>query len=622
MSVQFGKWNFDGRPVDQQDLHQVRPLLTPYGSDAEGAFCKDNFLVLHRAFHTTKESRNELQPHVSRSGCVITWDGRLDNRKELILELKGDLSARSTDLSIVASAYEQWGTMSFGRLIGDWALSVWEPTNGPLILAKDLVGTHHLYYTVDRDQVRWSTVIEPLVLLAGRTFTLNEEYIAGWLSFFPAPQLTPYAGIHSVPPSCFVRLESGKRTVCNYWNFDPAKTIRCRTDVAYEDQFRAVFAESVRRRLRSDTPVLAELSGGMDSSSIVCMADEIIARGEADVPRLDTLSYYDDSEPNWNERPYFSKVEEKRGRTGCHISVDQERSLKFEFGDAHFAAVPGLGEHFGNDAKHLRDWMTSHGSRVVLSGIGGDETMGGVPTPVPELADLLAKGRTIHLARRLGVWALRKKRPWFQLLKETAGRFLPPSIALVPKSRRPPFWLNADFVQRNKATLQGYEGRLKLFGPRPSFQENLNTLGMLQRQFACFSLPSELPYEKRYPYLDRDLLEFVYAVPREQLVRPGQRRSLMRRALIGIVPDELLNRKTKASVARGPLVAVAAESVELVERSGQMATVSLGIVNNKAFCEAVQGARAGRPIPIVALVRTLGLECWLSHLKQTGIVDL
>ena len=59
----------------------------------------------------------------------------------------------------------------------------------------------------------------------------------------------------------------------------------------------------------------------MDSSAIVCMADTIIARGATETPRLDTVSYYDDSEPNWNERPYFTKVEEKRGRTGCHIDI-------------------------------------------------------------------------------------------------------------------------------------------------------------------------------------------------------------------------------------------------------------------------------------------------------------
>src|SRR5271165_5195041 len=107
MSVQFGKCSFDGKPVDPKDLDRVRPVLTPYGPDGEGYFCKDNVGILYRAFHTTKESHNEVQPYLSKSGAVMTWDGRLDNRKELIDLLGGELSVDSTDLAIVAAAYER-----------------------------------------------------------------------------------------------------------------------------------------------------------------------------------------------------------------------------------------------------------------------------------------------------------------------------------------------------------------------------------------------------------------------------------------------------------------------------------------------------------------------------------
>src|SRR5882757_9538167 len=110
MSVKFGKCSFDGKPVDPRDLDQVRPVLAPYGPDGEGYTCMDNFGVLYRAFHTTKESRLEHQPYVSASGGVITWDGRLDNREDLIGQLAGQLPTTSTDVSIAALAYERWGT--------------------------------------------------------------------------------------------------------------------------------------------------------------------------------------------------------------------------------------------------------------------------------------------------------------------------------------------------------------------------------------------------------------------------------------------------------------------------------------------------------------------------------
>src|SRR5882762_1037397 len=159
---------------------------------------------------------------------------------------------------------------------------------------------------------------------------------------FPAVHLTPYVGIHAVPPSSSVLLRPGKHTVRKYCDFDPSKRIRYSTDAEYEEHFRTVFAEAVQRRLRSDSPILAELSGGMDSSSIVCVADTIIARGAAETPRLDTLSYYNDSEPNWNERPYFTKVEEKRGRTGTHIDVSNQQFFNFNLDINRFMATPGF----------------------------------------------------------------------------------------------------------------------------------------------------------------------------------------------------------------------------------------------------------------------------------------
>ncbi|MGA7630730.1 MAG: asparagine synthase-related protein, partial [Terriglobales bacterium] len=560
MSVQFGIWNFEGHPPAPEYIEKVRAALAPYGPDSNEGYLKGGVQVLYRAFHITKESHREVQPHICPSGAVLTWDGHLDNRAELMSELRDSLACDSTDVAIVAAAYDRWGAYCFARFIGDWALSVWNAIHRSLVLAKDPIGTHHLYYSFDNNQVTWSTILDPLVRFAGKTFPLNEEYIAGWLSMFPAVQLTPCVGIHSVPPSSFVVLQPGKHAVSRYWDFDPEKKIRYGTDAEYEEHFRTVFATAVQRKLRSDRPVLAELSGGRDSSSIVCMADTILARGAEVTPRLDTISYYDDSEPNWNERPYFTKVEERRGRTGWHVNVGAQDPEQIPAPEptpkpTHCRFVPTPG-YDGRTSQHFRMCMASQGNRVVLSGIGGDEVMGGVPTPVPELENLLARAQFGTLAHQLKVWALEKRKPWFHLFWEAVRGFFPPALVSVPKYMRPATWLQSNFVNRHLTALTGYPSRTKLFGPLPSFQENVGTLDALRRQLSRTALPFEPPFEKRYPYLDRDLLEFMFAIPREQLVRPTQRRSLMRRALIGIVPDEILNRKTKAFVARSPMVAI------------------------------------------------------------------
>src|SRR5581483_3677719 len=187
----------------------------------------------------------------------------------------------------------------------------------------------------------------------------------------------------------------------------------------------------------------------------------------------------------------------------------------------------------------LAGCLKSNGSRVVLSGLGGDEMTGGVPTAIPELADLLASGGLGRLIRRLTEWAISTRQPCFHLLWSTCRGFLSPQ-----------------FVRRHWEVLSGYDQRLHVFGPPPSVQENLSTLRALQRQLACSGRRTAYLHETRYPYLDQGLLEFLFAIPREQLVRPGQRRSLMRRALAGIVPSEVLERRRKAFILRAPMVAI------------------------------------------------------------------
>jgi asparagine synthase (glutamine-hydrolysing) len=616
MSVQFGKCNFDGKPVDAHDLEEARAALAAYGPDGESCFCQDNVGVLYRAFHTTREARRETQPHISRSGVVVTWDGRLDNRKYLIERLAGELSLDSTDLEIAAAAYDRWGTDTFQELIGDWALSAWNSKDQSLVLAKDVVGTRHLYYLLQHEQIRWCTILDPLVLSAEYPLKLEEEYVAGWLSFFPATHLTPYGGIHAVPPASFVRLKRGMQKVTKYWDFDPSKRIRYRTDGEYEEHFRAVFAEAVRRRLRSDSPVLAELSGGMDSSSIVCMADEILRRSETEAPLLETVSYYNDSEPNWDERPYFEKVEAKRGRTGLHINVGAERNVEGNELNCPFPVTPASGEAVD---QAVARFLISSGCRVLLSGTGGDEVTGGVPTPLPELADLLARAQLRQLARQLKVWALNKRIPWFHLFFGSARRFLPTTLLRTPSHKLPAPWLDSGFVKRSRKALRGYETRLTVFGPLPSFQENITALDGLRRQLAC-ERQTPLPcVEKTYPYLDRDLLEFLYAVPREQLLRPGQRRSLMRRALVGIVPDEILNRRRKAYVTRAPLAAVADDWAHLRKTGAILASSELGIVDQQRLARTIEQAHQGHEVPMVSLMRTIAVETWLRQVRARSI---
>jgi asparagine synthase (glutamine-hydrolysing) len=621
MSVQFGRWNFDGEPTSSDHLEKLESVIAPYGPDGGSQYSRSGVTILYRAFHTTEDSHRALQPYVSASGSVMTWDGRLDNRPELINQLGAKISEETSDVSIAMAAYEKYGIDCLTKFVGDWALSIWNPSDRSLILAKDPIGPRHLYYLLVGSQVTWCTVLDPLVILARKTFALDEEYVAGWLSFLPALHLTPYSGIRSVSPASYVRIQRDRCTATQYWDFQPEKRITYRTDSEYEEHFRIVFSESVRRRLRSDRPVLSELSGGVDSASIVCMADSLINKNRAKDCLLDTISYYIDGESNWNERPYFTKIEEKRGRTGCHIDLRSENVLAcHDPRRDRFLATPGSGASHKLIERQFAACLRSQGNRVVLSGIGGDEVTGGVPTPIPELADLLATARIGTLARQLRLWSLNKRKPTLHLLTETIAEFCAAGPNGLPKHTSPPPWLSSGFLSRNRSMFRTQEARFKAFGPLPSFQENISTMDGLRRQLSCISLSADAIHEKRYPYLDRDLLQFLYAVPREQLVRPGQRRSLMRRALVGIVPDEVLNRKRKAYVSRTPVRIVARECASLFETNAQMLSESWGIINAQALFDAVQKARESQEFPIVHLMRTFSFERWLRNITACNVL--
>ena len=614
MAVQFGAYNFDTKPLGEK-FHQACSTVAAYAPDLEGSFCKENFGIFCRAFHTTKESHAEVQPLLTKAGHIIVWDGRLDNRKQLIQQLAAPLPG-DDDLAIVAAAYELWGTGCFAKLIGDWAVSICDPKAGCIILAKDFIGTRPLYYVVEKEYAAWSSVLEGLLVFAGHTFDLNGEYIAGLLSLYPAAHLTPYCGIHSVPAACFVQLSKGSRFIAKYWDFDPSVRIRYRSDVEYEQQFLTFFRESVVRRLRASTPVLAELSGGIDSSAIVCTADELIRAGLAETQGLDTVSYYDDAEPDWDERPYFTLVEKKRRRTGCHIQVGAQRD-----GIATASSSAPLSEtslHQAPPEQQFEARLRSGSHRVLLSGTGGDEVTGGVPSQWPELADLLVQARFTKFRQQMESWALHQRKPCLHLLLETLSPFFHPAQVQIQEALTSAPWLTKSFRQRYERALTGYPRRIQFFGGLPSFQENLVALDTLRRQLGCSLVVSRLLCEKRYPFLDRDLLEFLYAVPREQLIRPGQRRSLLRRALAGLVPDEILNRKRKARVSRRPLAEISARWTELANTNSETVCASLGIVDERQLRQEILKAEHGLTIHSVTLVRLLSIERWLRGLRETA----
>jgi len=616
MSVQAGTWNLDGEPVNRGFLFSISRSVAEYGPDGETSYFDDHVGMLYRPFHTTAESRLERQPYMSLNGNVMTWDGRLDNRDELIPQLCHELKDDHTDVAIVAAAFDCWGTNCFTKIIGDWGISIWNPHKRELILARDYIGVRHLFYYRRSKTIIWCNHLAAFAL-SGDQFALCDEYIAGYLSDQPGADLTPYQAVYSVPPGKFVKLRSGKSLTHTYWNFDPKVRTRYKTDAEYEHQYRHLFRQAVHRRLRTDSPILADLSGGFDSSCIVGMADVILTQERGERQPVDTFSYYDSAEPGHDDLYYITKVEEKRGKTGYHVDL-QSFGDAFSFEYPLFVARPRL--IINNIKNALSDTLQRHHYRVSLSGEAGDDVNGQGLDPRIPMADLLLQFRVVELAKQLATWSLLiRKRPWIQLFLQTLLQVMPVSLR-VRFTRRATVdpWINYRFAVKHRMSIRQIDIVGRPWFVRPSARETMHMLVSLGSRMT-HTEPSVI--DVRYPYLDKNLVEFLTTIPFDQLLRPGHRRSLMKRALADILPPEVLTRTTKACSERSFAVVLEKHWSKVESIFNYPVSSRLGYLKREVVREGLLAMRNGKvPAESWRFLKVLGLEPWLRDAAARNVI--
>jgi asparagine synthase (glutamine-hydrolysing) len=619
MSAIGGIINFSGALVDADLLSQLSDILQSYGADGGAEVRQDSVGMVYQAFHTNLESRLERQPLINPDGCILAWDGRLDNREDLKGALHNESAADRGDSSIVMAAYSKWALSFPQRIIGDFAFSLWDPKTRTLLLARDPVGTRLLFYHVDGDRLVWSSRLETLLQFPDVDVEVNDEYVAGYLSLHPGEGLTPYKNIHAVPPAHLVIIRDGKVLSQRFWGLDPDKEIRYRTDHEYEEHFLHLFSEAVRTRLRADSPVWADLSGGLDSSSIVCVADEVMKRGSVQASDLETVSAVFDESFTSDERKFISIVEQKRGRHGNHFCESKYPLLTASAFEG-LRPIPNPIEMWGEYHKAVRKKMRECGARVLLAGIGGDELLTASPDPSPELADLLVQLRFVDLHQRSKSWSLSLKKPYLDvLLRYSILPALPRRVQSLHKRRQRA--RRFSLLQPRFVTEFGLYDRLlgpkDVFGCRlPSSRGQASAFLSVRDVISSGHLLAWGPVEITYPFTHRPLVEFLQAIPPTQWIRPGQPRSLLRRALRTYLPNEIANRKGKGSPAEATLRAIAREWPRLRELLRNALVCDREYVNANALRALMDQPNFERSSEGLFVLRISYLERWLRDLEK------
>lgn len=621
MSGIGGIYHFDAKPVDPGELIVLGNALTERGPDGGNEILDGSIGMVYRAFHTNAESRNERQPLLSQFGQMLCWDGRLDNRNELLPLLDDDeLSGDRTDAGIVLGAYRQWGTDFLSRLVGDFALSLWDPRTRTLILARDPFGVRPLYYFRGNEEVIWSSTLTSLLALSGIDVEVNDDYVAGCLALYPELSSTPYRNLIAVEPGQVVTVKDRRFQKRRFWRPAEKEAPGDAKDEEYEEQFRQLFRQAVSCRLRSDRPIWSELSGGLDSSSIVFMADRIQADEPSDAP-VKTLSFVDNPSTTFFDHRFIEAVETARGQHGLHVD-GEGRWISLASVEDAFIPTPLTSLCVAD--LHRRVWqsMTDAGARVLFSGLGGDQVTWSNLEPGPELCDLFVARKPIQLHRRLQVWSEATHLPYSQLLwQEVLLPFLPMSLrARFQNQIQLSSWLNPAFVKSMKITERLVLPQDPFDFKLPSRRIQSSRIWYIVMNIARGEYWEHAVYEKTYPFLDRRLVEFLMSVPINQKLRPDETRSLMRRALKDLLPKRILERKSKGATGEALCRGLANEWPRIKQLLDDPCLARRGYVKRTEFVQALDRARHGIEFNISGLLQALALEVWLRSLEHHRVV--
>ena len=435
--------------------------------------------------------------------------------------------------------------------------------------------------------------------------------------FGGCPNRTPYKGIYSVPPGHAVCVSPKETSIRRFWAMPVGDTIRYQSEHRYEEQLRALFREAVAVRLQTESPVLAELSGGLDSSSVVCMANDLMQSGAARTSRLIGLSFI------WRgsiDEPFIRAVESHCGIEGVHISThDHPLISETQSNHAMPEAFQPLGRSVAATASRL-------GVRTILTGQGGDLMMGNWFDDSLQVAASLRRFRIGRACEEALAWSKLLRLPIYRVLWQAFRAALPPTLA--------PAAIYADddgsYAPKDTETsfVSGFSNRTGLSEPgsffsnawmqappeRRKYFRALTTMLDL-RQLQAGEALQHLDYT--HPFAHRPLVEFLMTVPADVLCRPGEPRRLMRSAFADLWPPRLRERRSKA-LFNAPWQEALRPVARALLKAKQLHVVERGFVERTSVSARLERLSVGLECNQSQLRQIILLELWLRNRADSG----
>lgn len=599
-----GIFNVDGKPVHASQIESMNNLITHRGPDGHGIYTEGNLGIgsTRLAIIDLRDIAN--QPMTDSDGrYVIVYNGEIFNYVELRNELlkKNYRFNNNSDTEVILNCYKEYGEDCLHKLNGMWAFAIWDKKEKSLFCSRDRYGIKPFYYYKDPNRFIFSSEIKP-VLDCGIDKSVNDDIIYDYLvfNFIDHTEETFFKNIQKLPAGWKLKVSANEFKVSQWYELPPGRIGERNFKTLHQDFYNLIY-DSVRIRLRSDVEVGSCLSGGLDSSTIVCLMHDILHNeGKAEIQKTYTACYDD---PEIDERKYVEEV------------IRQTNSTKYYC----FPDSKGLVEDFDKMVWHQEEPFTGStvfaqwsvfkkiretGIKVVLDGQGADEILLGYFSFFP-----------FHL-KRFMLNPFRFFSEFFRGIDTTNLGFIKFSENLVYFNT--PFiryrhvlnnalkYLNRDFVFS--------KNRRDVFNVMVAASElNSNRLSNLWN----ISLPSLLRYEDknsmafsveaRLPFLDHRLVEFIFSLPFDYLIRNGWTKFVLRESMKDKIPENIRMRKGKLAFSVPQKKWLGEMSSSLKETFNESRNTSkiidktkvLSILNEKKYNDKV-------------FFRTFNLQRWMS----------
>jgi asparagine synthase (glutamine-hydrolysing) len=554
---------FDGGPVDSMAVERMATALAHRGPDGLSAWTDHSAALVYAKLATSREAVRERQPIVADDGPVaLVMHGRLDWPQNVRRELQ-DVGARTdveSDAELVLAAYRRWGEACVAHLEGDFAFVVWDARRRAVYAVRDRLGIKPLYYAITERELLFASEITALLASCLIRRVQNEgmlaEYLAGeWLT----REETLWSGVRRLPAAHALVMDTRGARRTRYW-LPRFGGRRARTsDQEHVERYKHLLFEQVRCRTRSHQLIGCELSGGLDSSAVLAVAAELRRQGRLDAPSLQayTLDFSGDAQADEVD---FARAAAEYAGVPCTAVLPSRPPVAWFVSQARTGAPPDFPNAvmFGD----LRRRFVADGGRVLLTGEGGDQWLGGDQSAIADelyhghwrAAARLARAEIAATGWRSGVRHMARRG-----LRPLLGEMPAPVRSVIQASRRlrrparpePAYWL-APRLQRllaDRRFERDRQQRAWRSSMAPAQASLFATLEDAQSAMITESverLASANGVELRHPFDNAAMVQWAFDAPERLRSAAGARKIVHVEAMRGLLPDVVRLRYNKA----------------------------------------------------------------------------